>query len=95
MPKCVKCNEFLPPNYVEVIPNSQPLADGEYPKICVFCQKMISEVERETEQGSGKYVAYTKEQCVRDYKAFIDKLKKSKNLDDIKKKADSMGGFIA
>jgi hypothetical protein len=74
MPKCVKCNEFLPPNYVEVIPNSQPMADGEYPKVCVFCQKMISEVERETEQGSGKFVAYTKAQCVKDYKAFIDKL---------------------
>jgi hypothetical protein len=78
MPKCVKCNEFLPPNYVDVIPNSEPMADGEYPKVCVFCQKMISEVERETEQGSGKFVAYTKAQCVKDYKAFIDKLSKSR-----------------
>lgn len=94
MPKCVKCNEFLPPNYVEVIPNSQPLADGEYPKECVFCQKMVSEVERETEHGSGKYVAYTKAQCIRDYKNFIDKLSRSRNLDDIKNKTDSMRGII-
>lgn len=94
MPKCVKCNEFMPPNYVEVIPNSQPMADGDYPKECVFCQKMISEVERETEQGSGKYVAYTKEQCVRDYKAFIDKLRKSRNLQDVVNKTNNTRGIL-
>ena len=90
MPKCIKCNEYLPPNYVEVIPDSQPMMDGEYPKECIFCKLIVSEVERETENGSGKYVTYTKKQCVEDYKAFIDKLSKSRNLQDVVDK----GGVI-
>ncbi len=77
MPKCVKCNEFFPPNYTEVIEGSQPdpLDDGKYPQHCVFCKLGIDKVERETEHNSGQYVMYSKEECLRDYKAFLAKLK--------------------
>lgn len=94
MPLCKRCNCYLPPNYVQVIKDSKPMEDGEYPKECVFCMNQTSSVERETEPNSGKYVEYTKDQCIRDYKAFIDKLSRSRNLDDIRNKADSMRGII-
>lgn len=83
MPKCVKCNEMFPPNYVDIIEGSVPMVDGEYPKECVFCHLGVSEVERETEHNSGKYMAYTKKQCLKDYKEFLTKLKNSKNVKDI------------
>jgi len=87
MPKCVKCNKFLPPNYVEVIENSVPDFQGEYPKECIFCKLNVSEVERETSQGSGKFVSYTKDQCIKDYEKFIKKLKDSRSVKDILNKS--------
>lgn len=90
MPKCERCGEFLPPNYVEVIPNSQPLNNGDYPKECIFCKLMVSEVERETSQGSGQFVPYTKRQCIKDYKEFLDKLRRSGNVQDILDKTDNL-----
>jgi len=75
MPKCVKCNEFLPPQYTDYIKNAVPDFEGNIPQECVFCKLMVSEVERETEDGSGKYVPYTKADCIKDYKAFVAKYK--------------------
>jgi hypothetical protein len=88
MPKCVKCNDFFPPNYTEVIDGSQPdpLDEGRYPQHCVFCKLGVDKVERETQQGSGKFVEYTKEECLRDYHEFLKKLKESKNVKDIMNK---------
>ena len=83
MPTCIKCKEMFPPNYVDVIENSEPMFDGEYPKECVFCKLGVSEVERETQHDSGKYIAYTKQECINDYKAFLTKLKESRNVKDI------------
>jgi hypothetical protein len=83
MPKCVKCNDFFPPNYTDVIENSKPDYEGKYPQICIFCNLMVSEVDRETEHNSGKYVAYTKKECVKDYADFMKKLKDSKKVTDI------------
>lgn len=83
MPTCVRCNNVFPPNYVDIIKESQPMVDGEYPKECIFCKLQVSEVERETSPDSGQYTAYTKDQCIRDYKDFLDKLKHSRNVQDI------------
>lgn len=94
MPKCERCSEIFPPNYVDIIKDSKPMLDGEYPKECIFCKLMISEVERETENNSGKYVAYTKQQCIDDYKNFLKKIKESKNVKDILNKAKSFEGII-
>jgi len=88
MPKCVKCNEMFPPNYVDVIKGSEPMFDGEHPKECIFCQLTVSEVQRETEHNSGKFVAYSKAQCLFDYKDFLKKLKDSQNVKDILNKVD-------
>lgn len=85
MPKCVKCNDFFPPNYTEVIPNSQPdpLDEGRYPQHCVFCRDGVDKVQRETAQGSGQFMDYTKEECLKDYHDFLKKLKDSQNVKDI------------
>lgn len=91
MPLCKRCNCYLPPNYVQVISNSEPMEDGEYPKECIFCIRQTSYVERETEKGSGKYVEYSKNDCIKDYKEFIDKIRRSRKLQDIFNKTNNMG----
>ena len=82
MPECARCRHLFPPNYVEIIENSQAI-NGEFPKECVFCKLGIEEVERETSPNSGTYVKYTKKECTEDYKKFLRKLKDSKNLKSI------------
>lgn len=82
MPQCAKCKEFLPPNYTEVIPNQPKIADtDEYPQHCIFCKNDITEVEVDDPQKG--WTKYTKEQCINDYKAFLKKIKESKNVQDI------------
>jgi hypothetical protein len=95
MPKCIHCNEFFPPNYTEIVPNSRPdpLNNNQYPQKCVFCSRGIDKVERETQPDSGKYVIYTKEQCLRDYKEFLSKLKDSQNVKDILKQTRNTKEF--
>lgn len=79
MPVCVRCKHVFPPNYVEIIENTEKV-DGDYPKECVFCKLGIEKVERETSPNSGKYIEYTKTQCTEDYKRFLRKLKESQNV---------------
>lgn len=81
MPKCVKCQDIFPPNYVDEIEGSVPMVDGEYPKECVFCKLNITEVEVEMEKGGFK--KYSKNECLSDYKHFLSKVKQSKNVQDI------------
>lgn len=75
MPQCKKCQEFFPPNYTEIIPDRQPNEKGEYPQHCIFCKLGVEEVEREESPNSDRFVKYTKEECIRDYKAFVAKFK--------------------
>jgi hypothetical protein len=93
MPKCVKCNNVFPPNYVEIIENSNKDFHGDYPKECIFCKLMVSSVERETSSGSNEYMEYKKEDCIKDYQKFLNKLKHSKSVKDILNKADNMSGL--
>jgi len=88
MPNCERCNNMFPPNYLDVIKDSEPMDNKEYPKECIFCKLNVSEVERETENGSGKFVPYSKQQCLDDYKVFLKKLKDSKNVKDILNRSD-------
>ena len=79
MPQCKKCNEFFPPNYTEIIPDTEPqIIDGkpQYPQHCVFCKEGVDFVTREDKHNSGKFnTKYTKEQCLADYKAYLLKYK--------------------
>ena len=81
MPFCVKCNDFFPPNYTELIPEGEPNAKGEYPQHCVFCKDGIEFVMREDSHNSGQFnTKYTKEECIADYKAYIAKMRKVRYL---------------
>lgn len=94
MPKCVKCQEVFPPNYVDIIEGSEPEVDGEYPKECIFCKLGIDKVERETEKDSGKYQDYTRAECLSDYKKFLRRLKDNQNVKEILKKAENSSRII-
>jgi hypothetical protein len=77
MPQCKKCNEFFPPNYTEIIPDTEPDSKGQYPQHCVFCKEGVDFVTREDEHNSGNFnIKYTKEECLSDYKAYLEKYKK-------------------
>ena len=79
MPQCKKCNEFLPPNYTDIIPDTEPeIIDGkeQYPQQCVFCKEGVDFVTREDSHNSGKFnTKYTKKEVIADYKAYIAKYK--------------------
>lgn len=90
MPYCQKCNNFYPPNYTEVIQNSKPDLNNNYPQQCIFCKLGIDKVERETSHNSSKYIMYSKEECIRDYKEFLKKIKNSRNVQDIIKKSEEL-----
>ncbi len=94
MPKCVKCQEMFPPNYVDIIEGSKPEVDGEYPKQCIFCRLEIDKVERETEKNSGKFQDYTRAECLSDYKKFLRSLKDNQNVKEILKKAEDSSRII-
>lgn len=93
MPKCIRCTNFFPPNYTEVVVNSSPDLEGNYPQECVFCKQGIAKVERETAPDSGEYVFYTKEECIKDYSEFMKKMVDSQNVKDIIKKTKEEKGF--
>lgn len=86
MPKCAKCQEIFPPNYTETIENSSRDSQGDFPQHCIFCKLGINEVERETENKSGIYTKYTKQECLTDYKIFLKNLKDNRNVKDILEK---------
>ena len=94
MPKCVKCQEVFPPNYVDILEGFEPDKDGEYPKQCIFCKLEIDEVERETVHNSGEYQKYSKAECLDDYKKFLKQLKNNKNVKDILEKAENASRII-
>ena len=67
MGQCMKCKEFLPPDFLDRI---QP---GNTP-ICHFCQKGSGLVF-----GEGS-IMYNKNEVVTDYKRFMAELKDSQNI---------------
>jgi hypothetical protein len=78
MPLCTKCKEFFPPNYTEIVENSEPDGmTGQYPQHCIFCKLGVEHVERETSPNSGQFIKYTRNECLQDYKSFIEKMAKS------------------
>jgi hypothetical protein len=81
MPQCIKCKEFFPPNYTEIIPESEPefsrvSGKMEYPQHCVFCKEGVDFVTRESSHNSGDFnTKYTKDEVIADYKAYVQKMK--------------------
>ena len=73
MPKCQKCYEFFPPQYMREIENTE-----DDVKQCVYCQQGKDYVMVIMEDK--KEIKYTKKDCIRDYKMFLKKLKETPNI---------------
>lgn len=73
MPKCKICYYFYPPQYMRDIENAP-----ETDKQCIFCQRGKDYVMVMKEEG--KEIKYTKNECIKDYKDFVKKLKETPNI---------------
>lgn len=71
MPKCVKCEKMVPPQFT-----FQVIGHENDPKAleCSFCHRGVDAIE--TNDGT----KYTKKQCIKDYKIFLTKLAEKKNI---------------
>jgi len=74
MPKCQICYKLLPPNFMIEIEGSKDA------KKCIFCDQGKNEVEYKEGLTVKKY---TKEQCIKEYNEFLNKLKHSKGVSKI------------
>lgn len=71
MPKCVKCFEFFPPQYMIQLPSEE-----EVILECVFCTTGKNEVTV-VEDATNREEKYTKQQCIEDYKIMLKMMKES------------------
>jgi len=74
MPRCQKCYEFFPPQYMCEIENTE-----DDVKQCIYCQQGKDYVMVLIEEDK-KEIKYTKKDCIRDYKMFLKKLKETPNI---------------
>jgi hypothetical protein len=66
MPKCVKCFEILPPDFLDDVSATD--------KICIFCSRNIKEIK----YGKDNNKITTKKEIIEEYKIFL-KMVKEKN----------------
>lgn len=71
MPKCVTCGGFFPPN-LSILKNEDL---NEH--VCIFCERGIKEV---TLNIKGYNEVYTKEDCEKDYRIMLNKLKDTESI---------------
>lgn len=67
MPKCDKCNSFLPPDMID-----EP--DEQNKRLCHFCKNNTYIVFNESGQS------YVKQDVINDYKQYIDELYRNENI---------------
>ena len=73
MSRCVKCYNYFPPQYMREI---EGVEEEVYQ--CVYCKLGKDYVMVLMEDK--KEIKYTKEQCIRDYKMFLKKLKETESI---------------
>ena len=66
MPKCDKCGKFLPPGFVEPVPDTED-------KLCLFCRRDIKQLEH-----YGEIV--TKEQIIKEYDIALKMIKEENEI---------------
>jgi len=59
MPKCVKCNAYFPPDFVDEISPTE--------KMCIFCMNNINEIR----YGKNKSLKATRQDIIEEYKKFL------------------------
>lgn len=76
MPKCAKCSDIFPPDYMFDI--------NEKDKECVFCK--LGKTFVTITQDDGGDVKVTKKECSKKYKESLNKLAKSPKVAEILQK---------
>jgi hypothetical protein len=71
MPKCIRCGDMLPPQFM--VDLELEVALDPIPQQCVFCKEEIKEINLETAGGSKE--KYTKEEAKKEYMIFLNMLK--------------------
>ena len=77
MPKCQKCYQFYPPDFMRDIEGTEGTPDQE-DRQCVFC--MLDKNVINFTGKNGKEEQYSKKQCQNDYKKFLKELKSKTNI---------------
>jgi glutaredoxin len=66
MPKCSKCNEFLPPGFVDKV-------EGTEDSLCIFCKRDIKTM-------TYKGVSVKKETLIEEYKLALKMIKEKNEI---------------
>lgn len=77
MPKCVKCEQYLHPDFCVEVPESDPVVCR-----CVFCHTEKKTITIEDEETSVVERVVTKKQAVDEYKRYIQDLRYSEKVAD-------------
>lgn len=81
MPLCEKCRNFFPPEFSTLVENNK---DSENDYLCSWC-KIDKDFISVTPKDKPSYT-YTRDECIKDYKIFMKKLKENRNVKEIIKK---------
>lgn len=74
MGRCAKCYSYFPPQYMREIEGAENTEDLQ----CIYCKSGKDYVMiLKDDQSEQKY---TKKQCIKDYKEFINKLRQTPNI---------------
>ena len=80
MPKCAKCGEVLPPQFITEIEGAVVAASQ-----CIFC-KLDTNTINLPPDDTGRQKTYTKDEARKEYQILLRKLKdKLKTREDLKK----------
>lgn len=74
MGQCQKCYSYFPPQYMREIEGAESVDDLQ----CVYCKSDKDYVMVQIDNGSEQ--KYTKKQCIKEYKEFINKLRQTPNI---------------
>lgn len=81
MPKCVKCNHVLPPQFMDKM--DEVKVDVSQ---CLFCKMDTDTINLPPDPETGEQKTYTKTEAINEYKYLLNKLKdKLKTREDLKK----------
>ena len=80
MPKCAKCGEVLPPQFITEIEGVSVKASQ-----CIFCKLDTNTINLPPDE-TGKHKTYTKNEAKAEYQRLLNELKdKLKTREDLKK----------
>lgn len=77
-PRCIKCDQYLHPDYCVEVPDSEPVVCR-----CVFCHTEKKEITVEDETTKVAEKTITKKQAVDEYKRYVHDLRYDDKILDV------------